>query len=285
MATEIKAQPDWLRASASSMEVGVDREASVLRGYVVAQEGAFKDGRGEFSLASLKKINALMNKEAAGLKSRFSHPTLSGDGLGKYLGRAKNPRLDSVKLKRGGEVVLLHAVRADLHFDQTALEEPPGGGKPLGLYVMDLAESDPEAISSSLVLKSDQIEQLDPKTKRPKLGADGQPLPPLWMPTELHASDVVDVGAAVDGILSAHGLNFNGLPDALVRQASEMLNGFLPGESREVVEARLRSWLDRYLELRYGEDEPQLQSSAAAINASAISIEEARRRLFVLENE
>ena len=257
MTQQLKETPDWLRASPSQpMLVGVDREANALRGFVVAQEGIFKDRRGEFDLKSLKQINALMNKAApAGLKSRFAHPTLSGDGLGKFLGRAKNPRLDSVEIKKDGKPMLLHAVRADLYFNQTALEEPPGGGKPLGLYIMDLAESDPDALSSSLVLNTDQEERLDPKTGRPQLDETGEPLPPLWRPTRLHATDLVDTGAAVDGLLSTQGLAFEGLPDDLVRQGSAMLSKAFPNATREVIRARFGSWLETYLSYRFGDED------------------------------
>lgn len=255
MTTLLKETPTWLRAETSTREIKVDREANVLRGYVVAQEGPFKSkGRGEFSVPGLKKIVTLMNRTPGGLKSRFAHPTLSADGLGKFLGRVKNAHLDSVRVKKDGELVLLHAVRGDLHFDKTALEEPPGGGKPLGLYVMDLAESDPDAISSSLVIEADEEEQLDPKTKKPLLDAKGEPRPPIWHPKALHASDVVDTGDAVDGILGAQ-LSTAGLPDELVRQASALLNKAFPGQTREVIRARLSSWLDSYLDYRFG-DEP-----------------------------
>ena len=152
----MKSQPEWLRAGISSRAVGVDREANgglgVLRGYVIAQEGPFKsDGRGRFDLQSLKEIIQLGSAKSAGLKSRFTHPDMSNDGLGKFLGRAKELRLDKALDARTGEIV--PAVRGDLYFDKTARETPPEGGRPLGDYVMDLAESDPEALSSSIVVK------------------------------------------------------------------------------------------------------------------------------------
>lgn len=277
---ELKETPDWLRAGATGRMIEVDREKNILRGYVVAQEGPFKTaGRGAFDLKSLKQINALMNKASGGLKVRFTHPTLSNDGLGSFLGRAKNPSIDSVKVDRNGETVLLHAIRADLHFNQTALEPSPNGGKPLGLYVMDLAESDPDALSSSLVLHADQEEQLDAKTKRPLVDDQGNPLPPLWRPTRLHASDIVDTGEAVDGLLSATGLSADGLPDELVRRASELLGQAFPGAGRDVVKARIGAWLDRYLSWRFGDDEPE-QSAPAAVNNADLY----RRRLSILES-
>jgi hypothetical protein len=258
----ITAEPQWLRASPTGRaDIGVDREKAVLCGYVIAQEGSFKsEGRGAFDLKSLQALRALMNKKGSqGLKSRFTHPTLSGDGLGKFLGRSHSPRIEPLQVVRDGEKVLVNALRGDLHFDKTALEEPPGGGKPYGVYVMDLAESDPDALSSSIVLKFNAEEQLDPKTKKPMLDGAGNPLPPIWRPTELHASDIVDIGDAVDGLLSAE-LGVDGLPDELVRRASELLSKAFPGAGRDVVKARVESWLSKYLAYRFGEeDEPETQ--------------------------
>lgn len=253
---QLTEKPTWLRASTQMGEIGVDRENNVIRGYVLAQEGPFKsEGRGEFDLKSLKQLKALANKAPNGLKSRLAHPTLSSDGIGKFLGRAKNPQLSTVQVMRDGKLVALHALRGDLHLDKTALEEPVGGGKPIGLYVMDLAESDPDALSSSVVLQYQEEWRLDPKTKRPMLDANGNEMPPLWRPTALHASDIVDTGDAVDGLLSAQ---LSGMPDGLVRQASELLDKIFPGESRQVVESRLNSWLTSYLSYRYG-DAPDIE--------------------------
>jgi len=244
----------WLSAKAVKVGGTVDREKGAILGYVVAQEGDFKsEGRGSFDLKGLKKIVTLMNRNPGGTKSRFTHPTMCDDGLGKFLGRAKNARMDTVKLNRDGEVVLLHCVRADLYFNQTALDTPPSGGKPLGVYVMDLTESDPDAISSSVVIDPEVVDQLDAKG-RPVLDANGNAKPPLWYPLAIHASDIVDTGDAVDGLLSA-GVDFMGLPDGIARQGFEMLKTQFAGKSREFAREHLSGWLDRALSVMYGDEE------------------------------
>lgn len=235
---------ELLRTFGSGRPVKVDRDANVLRGYVAAQLGPFKsDGRGEFDLPALEEIVRLGNASRQALKSRFGHETACDDGLGKFLGRPKDFVLGETKTA-SGEVV--PAVRADLHFDKTAMEEPPGGGKPLGVYVMDLAESDAGALSSSLVLKAK-------KTYRRKADgtletdADGEPLPPLWFPEKLMGSDIVDTGDAVDGLLSVADL-----PNEYLWQATEMLDGLFADKSRAEVAERLTGWLGRYLDQRFG---------------------------------
>lgn len=228
----IPIEPTWLRADTLGPLVDVDRKNKILRGFVVAQEGPFKTpGRGEFDLDGLKSIVTLMNAPTLGVKSRFSHPTLSDDGIGKFLGRARGAFLDRDR------------VRADLHLDPSSFDTPSGN---LGGYVLDLAESDSDALSSSLVLDADEEFRVDTKGRALEDG-DGTPLPPLWRPQRIHATDIVDTGDAVDGLLSA-----DSLPDAAVRQGAALLDRAFAGQPRDVIEARCQAWLKRYLEYREG---------------------------------
>lgn len=242
----VPAVPEMLRVATQSagQAIGVDREANVLRGYIVAEAGDFKDKRGTFDRASLERIVQLGNATSKGLRSRLSHPNESDDGLTKHLGRSRNFRLDPDGSR----------VRADLHLAQVAMEEPVGGGKPIGEYAMDLALEDPGALGSSLVLKS---------TKTAKQGPDGERLPPHWMPEQLFASDLVADGDATHGdLLSVEGLDefLEGsgrrLPTKLAVAATEYLNQMFPDADRDVLEARLDGFRDRYLNLRFGDPEP-----------------------------
>ena len=103
--------------------------ARVIRGYVVAEAGDFKDKRGSFDDAALSRIAELGRAAGErGLRSRLSHPNESDDGLTKHLGRAKNFRRDGDK------------VRADLHIADVAMDQPVGGGKPIGQYALGLGQ-------------------------------------------------------------------------------------------------------------------------------------------------
>jgi hypothetical protein len=231
--------PECLRAAIAGRPITVDREKNVIRGYVVAELGPFKTpGRGQFDDRSLEKIVQLYRDHPAGLRSRFTHPHLSDDGLGKFLGRSRDAFRD------GGKV------RADLHLDPSASRTPNGD---LAGYVMDLAESDPDALSSSLVLQVDQEQVLDERG-RPKADANGDPVPPIWRPKTLIASDVVDTGDAVNGFLSiTHQAE---LPDAAVRLASRALDQLFEGVPRHVAEARANGFLQKYLDGRFGQPLP-----------------------------
>lgn len=260
-------KPEWLRADVRAKTGTVDRDKGIIHGVILAEEGEFKDKRGEFDRAGIRKAVSLAKEKTSGLKARFTHPSLSSDGLGKFLGRYHDMRSDTVLREvgrdDGGKPLVQEKLvaRGDLHLDQTALQDPPGGGKPLGIYVMDLAESDGEALGASLVLKVDRITRLD-KNKRPlKDETTGEDLPPLWMPTQLHAADVVDDGDATHSFLSADILA--GLPDAIVRQGCELLDAQFASQSREVVAARLSAFMDRYLAYRFGSEDEQIATAVA----------------------
>jgi hypothetical protein len=257
---------EWLRAKAQGTNQ-VDREKGIIYGVILAEEGPFKsEGRGEFDRQAIRSIVRLAKDRPGGLKSRFAHPSLSNDGLGKYLGRFHDHRSDMILREAGRDAdgrplqKELLAAKADLYLDKTALEEPIGGGKPLGIYVMDLAESDPDAFGTSLVLKTDQEMRLD-KQGRPLKDDNGDDLPPLWRPKSLHASDVVDTGDATNSFLSSD------LPDGIVRQGCELLDQQFEGKSREFVEARLMSFANRYLSMRFG-DEPEEDVAPVTVESS-----------------
>lgn len=232
-ATSIVAS-ERLRISTSAPAIGVDRKAKVIRGFVLAQAGRFKTQDGEFDVDGLQEIVRLGNAEPDGLKSHFTHPPLFGDSLGTFLGRVRNLRMVQVQIERNGERLQVDAVRGDLHFDPSAFQTPNGN---LADYLMTLVESDSSALSSSLDLGVKKILRQDSRGRRLS-DEKGRPLPPLWFPLRLNAIDLVDEGDAVDGFLGG------------IDQLSQALQGYLPGETREAIEARLQ----RALDLRFGNE-------------------------------
>jgi hypothetical protein len=251
--SRLKAELDWLRADIfpTTARPRVDRINGIIYGRVLAEKGQFKTKRGEFDDKSLDLIHGLATEHANGLKARFTHPALSSDGLGKFLGRDRN-------IRRDGDRVL-----GDLYLDRTALRPPPGGGRPLGEYVMDLAESDPAALGSSLVLKADKEARLNSDGTAAK-DDKGNALPPVWRPTKLHACDVVDDGDAVHGaFLSAD------LPDHVVREVAAALDSQFRDCDRATVESRGRAFLSRYLDLRFGDDDMSTANPPANPNGPA----------------
>lgn len=207
----------FLSVNFQCLAAEVDRKAGVLRGYVVATEGDFRDGRGAFDKDGLSQIAKMINASREGLKSRFGHPSLFSDGLGRFLGRVKNARMDYASGVDGDRVP---AVRAELHFDKSAYSTPNGD---LATYTMDLAESDKNAISSSLVIV-------------PQIVDRGRGLSPVWYPEQLEASDVVETGAAVGSILDDSTAARRNMPAIL----SRVFAGMTPAD----VKAAMSEWHD-----------------------------------------
>ena len=171
---------EYLRAGvASGQPVGVDEEAKVIRGYVVAQAGPFKTGRGTFEADGLAAIVKLINSQPDGIVVNYGHHENVGspDAMDAFLGRAKNAWIDRDR------------VRADLHFNPVAFMSHNGGAS-RGERLLQRAKTDPGSFASSLVVASD---------KRPRRGQ-----PPSWLPLAIQSSDIVYLGDAVHGgILSA----------------------------------------------------------------------------------
>lgn len=205
---------------------GVDRNSDLIRGYAVISKGMARGHGMEIDDKTLDQVVALGNsRKRLGIKSRFGHPSMSSDALGTFLGRSKN-------FRRDGDVV-----RADLHLDPTSHDTPSGD---LGRYVIDLAESDPQAFGSSIVFKGEAEKRLE-KDGTAQKGKDGKDLPPLARVKELHASDIVDSPAA-----NARGMfatEFFTADCQLSAAASEFLDTFL--QKPDAVE-RVISFLTRY---------------------------------------
>jgi len=75
-----------------------------------------------------------------GIKSRFTHPSMSDDGVGKRLGQVKAAVVD-------GDIT-----RGDLHFSKASTHSPDGN---LAEYVMDLAEEAPATFGTSIAFDID----------------------------------------------------------------------------------------------------------------------------------
>ena len=134
------------------------------------------------------------------------------------MGRAKN-------FRRDGDVV-----RADLHIDPTAHKTPDGD---LAGYVMTLAQSDPDAFGSSMVIYWE--EEFKKET-----GKDGKALPPYIRVKKLMSVDVVDDPAANDGLFGMPFFSESVKPSA---EITAFLDKFL--NQPEAVE-KVISFLQRY---------------------------------------
>ena len=212
--------------------VRVSRNNEVIEGFAVVTKGVTHDERGEFDETALDKIVELGNQPKMGIKSRFGHPNMSSTALGTFLGRVKN-------FRRDGSIV-----RADLHIDQTAHKTPDGD---LAGYIMELAESDPDAFGSSMVIHWDE-EYRQEKDGSLTKDEKGNPLPPLIRVKKLMSVDIVDDPAANNGLFGMPIFSESVKPSA---EITVFLDRFL--EQPDAVE-RVIAFLERY---RMNKDEFQ----------------------------
>lgn len=155
----------------------------------------------------LQQVADFINASEAGVKSRFTHPGLSSDGLGKFLGRTKDAAVD-------GDVV-----RGDQHIAASAHKTPDGN---LAEYIMDRATEDPASFGASIVFSRDFeaeaafIEEAGGKIVYDDYGypeiegfvspdPDNENNYPHSRLAELHAVDTVDDPAANPGGLFQRG--------------------------------------------------------------------------------
>lgn len=132
--TRLRTQP------ARGGKLRVDRDAGIIRGIAVITRGEALGHDLWIDSDFLSEVADAGKDAKAGVKARFTHPGLSADGLGSFLGRAKDLRLDS------------DIVRGDLHLSDTAYDTPKGD---LATYVMDMAEMEPDMFGSSIVFYED----------------------------------------------------------------------------------------------------------------------------------
>jgi len=176
----------------------IDRDARVLRGVSCAQAVEALGHNTQLDETTIEQIVEHGNSARRGIKSRFTHPGLSSDGLGKYLGRLRNFRVDGDKAK------------ADLHLSKTAAKAPGGN---LAEYVMDLAEQEPDMFGMSVVIDTERVWTLEDGSEVGMIDGDGNRRKrpdnattryPVARIKDFVACDVVDEPAANrDGMFSA----------------------------------------------------------------------------------
>jgi hypothetical protein len=153
----------YLRAQITYADTAtaVDFAARVIRGASAIQRGIALGHGGWIDKAFVKQVaeqgNAKTHAKTGGqigLKSRFTHPSLSGDGLGNYLGRQKNFKV------QGDRAV------GDLHFGQSA--DPQQAD-----MIMKRAAEDPQAFGMSIVFEHDRASEDEFAAKHRKPAKDG----------------------------------------------------------------------------------------------------------------
>jgi HK97 family phage major capsid protein len=202
-------------------------EENVITAVSIATTGEAIGHRLLFDLKSLEQLQALGRASLSGIKSRFTHPDWFHDGLGKYLGRMKNFRIEGEKLV------------GDLHISVSAKTSPAGN---IGQYILDLAREDPLALGVSVVIDLDRVWPTDTGQEVPVV--EGKPSNaltkyPVARPTHLYAADLVDEPALnPDGLFNYH--NIRDFLSAYERDGlNQITEGVLQEMEEEVIQTRL----------------------------------------------
>ena len=193
----------------------VDRENNIIHGMTLIQANREALGHEMFIDEKFVRSVVKQGKETGdiGLKARFDHPSACFSSMGTQIGRFKSFRMNGDK------------ALADLHLAPFAFESNPNGN--LGEFLMDAAENDPDIMGNSIVFS-----MAEPQMFKAGEGDDIDS-PEFMYPharlNSLLGCDVVDEGAATDGMFS-----IKGRPNYLAEQAEHFL-----AEHKDVVRALL----------------------------------------------
>lgn len=227
----------------------VFKQDKIIERFSVATTG---EARGHNLWVDGEFINSIAdfgNAKPSGIKSRFTHPGLSADGMGTQLGRAKNFRTEG------------NQVFADLFLYKKSNQE-------YVQKVLDLAEEDPEAFGASVSFERDYeaeekfIEDNRHKNKFQSPDSDNVKNYPHARIGTLWAVDFVDETAANPGGL------FGVTPGNEIPAQAELLLAYAFGITDEEpeqlsglphpdrIKAFLQGFLDRH-DLRITMGEPE----------------------------
>jgi hypothetical protein len=164
------------------------RQAGLIRGVSVITRGEALGHDLWIDDTTLEQVETAINSQQLGIKSRFTHPGMSGDGLGKHVGRLMGAEVE-------GDQVF-----ADQHFVQSAHKTPDGD---LAEYLMTLAEEDPTSYGLSISFDHDPAamdqfttENLDTTGRFKSPDPSNLNNYPHVRIASLHAADAVDEPAA-----------------------------------------------------------------------------------------
>lgn len=185
----------------------------------------------------LAAIPGHVNAYTTGMKSRFTHPSMSGDGMGSQLGVFTNARLDS------GKPI------ADLHLMEAAHKAPDGD---LAEYVMALAEESPDTFGVSIVFEPDDAatkefsaaHTVENRFQSPD-AANEKSYPHVRL-KRLRAADVVDEPAANPDGMFSRGHDIARAADAALSYALG-LTAERPEVCFDVDPDRLKGFVSRFL--------------------------------------
>jgi hypothetical protein len=117
----------------------VDKEKGIIYDIAVVTPGEAKGHGVQLDSEFVETVVSQGNEIKGGVPMRFGHPTMSGNAIGTFMGKAKNFRVDDKGI-----------ARADAFLSNVAKDTPSGD---LYTYVLNLSEEQPDAFGTSIVFK------------------------------------------------------------------------------------------------------------------------------------
>jgi hypothetical protein len=241
----LKTRPKRLRSPVSRgsgfvIRDGGDNQAGLIEKISVITRGEAAGHDMWVDGTFLGQVRRKINTSGKGIKARFTHPSLSGDGLGKFLGRVKNASVSKGR------------VLGDLHISESAQSTPDGD---LADYIMTLAESDPEAFGVSIAFERNLEEEQDFfKRYSDGRGRFASPDPdntqnyPHFRLADLTAVDAVDEPAANPDGLFHRGADVVREADSLLEFALDLSDGEPELVQLEFDPWKIKHFLHRFLD-------------------------------------
>ena len=249
-------------AGITDPQAQIDSVAGIIRG-VSAIQAVEALGHGMVADAkTLQQCADAINSAPGGVKSRFTHPGMCSDALGKMLGRASNA------------IVIGDKCICDLQLSESSKVSPDGN---LWAYVMARAQEDPASFGLSIAFAGSAVWMLDDGSEVDEQMDDGSlrerpsnavgDLPRARI-SALKAVDVVDEPAANrDGLFSA--------TPSLADDAFHTIDQF--SQEKGITAERLSQFACRYFAARginLSVTKPAAQSPAKSPRENAMKPEE-----------
>lgn len=250
MSISLRHKPSYLRGPTSKgflelkshvIRDGGDSGAGLIKSFSVITRGEALGHEMWIDKEFLSETASAINDAGErGIKSRFTHPDMSGDGLGRFLGRVK-----------GGRVVG-NQIFADLHISELAHATPEGN---LAEFVMSMAEKEPDMFGTSIVFRRDigaeDRFRSDNTDKRGEFKSPDRNNAENMLHArlaELRADDIVDDPAANPQGMFHRGGNFVTDASALLDYAFGLKDAVPELSSLDIDPDRVVAFLERYLD-------------------------------------
>ncbi len=240
---QLRSEPVFGTITGSQIE-RISKNDIVLRDVVAATANMEAIGHGIMTdMQSIIMLAQLGNQNPKAIPTRFGHPGMSENAMGKRVGKSFNWRIAGDRLL--SDIEMLSTARKSPVFTQDPIE-----------YIIEMAANHPDEMGMSLVIDTDlvwimpdgsEVSMFDLEDEEPPEGAINEL--PMMRPIALYYNDVVGEGALTpDGMFTA--LTASGYSEAAFTLIDEWRNKF--GIALDEIHPKVDTIIKTYLRMRGG---------------------------------